>query len=66
MTQMTTTYSPEDMAEFARQARVRILEAVKHAGGGHVGGPYSAADMLAALYFGVLEYPPGRARLARP
>ena len=58
MTQMTTTYSPDDMAEFARQARVRILEAVKHAGGGHVGGPYSAADMLAALYFGVLDIRP--------
>jgi len=58
MTQTTTTYSPEDMAEFARQARVRILEAVKHAGGGHVGGPYSAADMLAALYFGVLNIRP--------
>lgn len=58
MTQITTTYTPEDMAEFARQARVRILEAVKHAGGGHVGGPYSAADMLAALYFGVLNIRP--------
>jgi transketolase len=58
MTQTTTSYSPEDMAEFARLARVRILEAVKHAGGGHVGGPYSAADMLAALYFGVLNIRP--------
>ena len=37
MTQATKTYTPEDMAEYARQARVRILEAVKHAGGGHVG-----------------------------
>lgn len=58
MTQTTATYTPEDMAEFARQARVRILEAVKHAGGGHVGGPYSAADMLAALYFGILDIRP--------
>lgn len=58
MTQATKTYSPADMSEFARQARVRILEAVKHAGGGHVGGPFSAADMLAALYFGVLEIDP--------
>lgn len=60
MTQATTTYSPADMAEFARQARVRILEAVKHANGGHVGGPYSAADMLAALYFGVLNVRPDK------
>ncbi len=58
MTQATMTYTPEDMAEFARQARVRILEAVKHAGGGHVGGPYSAAEMLAALYFGVMNVRP--------
>jgi transketolase len=58
MTRTTTTYSSTDIAETARQARVRILEAVKHANGGHVGGPYSAADMLAALYFGVLNVRP--------
>lgn len=58
MTQTTLQYTPADMAEYARQARVRILEAVKHAGGGHVGGPYSAADMLAALYFGVMNIRP--------
>jgi transketolase len=46
------------MAEFARQARVHILDAVKHANGGHVGGPLSAADMLAALYFGILNVRP--------
>ncbi len=58
MSQTITNFNPSDMAEFARQARVRILEAVKHANGGHVGGPYSAADMLAALYFGVLNIRP--------
>ncbi len=58
MTQATKTYTPEDMAEYARQARVRILEAVRHAGGGHVGGPFSASDMLAALYFGVMNVDP--------
>lgn len=58
MTQETKTYSPADMAEYARQARVRILGAVKHAGGGHVGGPFSAADMLAGLYFGVMNVRP--------
>jgi transketolase len=54
----TTAYSPEEMAEYARQARVHILKAVKHANGGHVGGPYSAADMLSALYFGVMNIRP--------
>lgn len=58
MTQATKAHTPEDMAEYARQARVRILEAVRHAGGGHVGGPFSAADMLAALYFGVMNVDP--------
>ncbi len=58
MTQTMTTYSPDDMAEFARQARVHILDAVKHANGGHVGGPLSAADMLAALYFRILNVRP--------
>ncbi|MFV1960609.1 MAG: transketolase [Acidimicrobiia bacterium] len=58
MTQTMTTFSPKDMEEFARQARVRILEAVKHANGGHVGGPYSATDILAALYFGILNVRP--------
>jgi transketolase len=58
MTQSITAFSPNDMKEFARQARVHILEAVKHANGGHVGGPYSAADMLAALYFGILNVRP--------
>jgi transketolase len=58
MTQATKTYTPDDMAEYARQSRVRILEAVKHAGGGHVGGPFSASDMLAALYFGVMNVDP--------
>ncbi len=58
MTQTTTTYSSTEMEEFARQARVRILEAVKHANGGHVGGPFSATDMLAALYFEILNIRP--------
>lgn len=58
MTQTSTTYSPADIADFARQARIHILEAIKHAKGGHIGGPYSAADMLAALYFGVLNVRP--------
>jgi len=58
MTQATATYSPAHMTEYARQARVRILEAVKHAGGGHVGGPFSAADILSALYFGVMNIRP--------
>jgi transketolase len=58
MTQTISEYSVEDIADIARRARIHILEAVAHAKGGHVGGPFSAADMLAALYFRVLNIRP--------
>jgi len=58
MTQTLYQYSAADIADIARQARIHILEAVAHAKGGHVGGPYSAAEMLAALYFRVLNIRP--------
>ena len=57
MTQ-TTSKSPAELADIARRARIQILDAVKQANGGHVGGPYSAADMLAALYFDILNIRP--------
>ena len=41
-----------DLEELARQARVAIVKAIYHAGGGHLGGPLSATDMLTALYCG--------------
>lgn len=58
MNQTLSEYSTADLADLARQARIHILRAVAHAKGGHVGGPYSAADMLAALYFRVLNIRP--------
>lgn len=58
MNQTFSQYSTADIADLARQARIHILQAVAHAKGGHVGGPYSAADMLAALYFRVLNIRP--------
>ena len=58
MTRPATTTSPAEIADIARRARIHILTAVAHAKGGHVGGPYSAVDMLAALYFGVLDIRP--------
>jgi transketolase len=42
----------------AAQARKFILETVHHANAGHVGGPLSAADMLIALYFDVMNIKP--------
>jgi transketolase len=53
--------SPERIAELqeiANRVRARVLISVHHAGAGHVGGPLSAADMLAALYFHILNIDP--------
>lgn len=47
-----------ELEELARQARVAIVKAIAHAGGGHLGGPLSATDMLTALYWGVLNLRP--------
>lgn len=53
-----TVHSPAEIADVARRVRVHVLEAVKHAGGGHVGGPYSAAEILATLYFRSMDIRP--------
>lgn len=37
--------------EVARRIRVEVIKAVNHARAGHLGGPLSAADILAALFF---------------
>ena len=39
------------LQEIARRIRVEVIRAVNHARAGHLGGPLSAADILAALYF---------------
>jgi transketolase len=44
--------------EVARQIRLAIVRTVNHARAGHLGGPLSAADVLAALYFHVLRIRP--------
>jgi transketolase len=44
--------------EIARQIRLEVIKAVYVARAGHLGGPLSAADMLAALYFNVMRIQP--------
>lgn len=44
--------------EYARRIRVEVIRAVNHARAGHIGGPLSAADILAALYFHVMRIRP--------
>jgi transketolase len=46
------------LADIARQIRVQVIKAVYTARAGHLGGPLSAADMLAALYFHVMRIRP--------
>jgi transketolase len=46
------------LEEAARRIRVEIIRAVNGAKAGHLGGPLSAADMLAALYFQVMRIRP--------
>ncbi len=46
------------LEQIANQIRRAVLHAVQHAGAGHIGGALSAADMLAALYFEVLDIDP--------
>ena len=50
------------LAEVARQIRVEVIKAVYHARAGHLGGPLSAADLLAVLYFHVLRIRPDEPR----
>ena len=52
----------ERLEEMARRIRVEIIRTVNHAQVGHVGGPLSAADILAALYFRVLHIRPDEPR----
>lgn len=46
------------LEEMARRTRVEIIRTVNHAQVGHIGGPLSSADVLAALYFRVLRIRP--------
>ncbi|MGP8249880.1 MAG: 1-deoxy-D-xylulose-5-phosphate synthase N-terminal domain-containing protein, partial [Candidatus Dormibacteria bacterium] len=48
---LNASESHERLLEVARRIRVEVIRAVAHAGGGHIGGPLSAAEILAVLYF---------------
>jgi transketolase len=46
------------LEDAARRIRLEVIRAVHHARVGHIGGPLSAADILAALYFHVMRIRP--------
>lgn len=50
----------ELIAEQAREIRRRIITTIDSAQAGHVGGDLSVSDILATLYFAVLEVDPAR------
>ncbi|MEI8332271.1 MAG: transketolase [Chloroflexota bacterium] len=50
------------LEEVARRIRVEVIRAVNHARAGHLGGPLSAADILAVLYFHVMRIRPDEPR----
>jgi len=56
-----TRPAPPDLdylRDVARRIRVEVIRSVNHARAGHIGGPLSAADILAVLYFHVLRIRP--------
>jgi transketolase len=55
-----TTQDPEirRLEDIARRIRVGIIRGVNEAKAGHLGGPLSAADVLAALYFHTMRIRP--------
>lgn len=51
--------SLDDLRRKSAEARKLIVQAIHHAGAGHLGGPLSAADLLIALYFDQMAIDPG-------
>lgn len=51
-----------ELQRLGNDVRRHVLRAVHHAGAGHIGGVFSAADMFAALYFSELRIDPQRPR----
>jgi transketolase len=56
--------SVEELEAISRQLRVLSLRMIAKAGSGHPGGSLSCADIVTALYFGVLDYRVGDATYA--
>ena len=48
--------SIEELEAITRQLRIRSLRMIAKANSGHPGGSLSSAELVAALYFAVLNY----------
>lgn len=52
--------TPKELEEIARQMRIDIITMVYEAKCGHFGGPFSAIDMMTALYFYKMNLDPSQ------
>jgi transketolase len=57
-TAQTEETQVSELKQIAREIRRKSLEIIHRAGSGHPGGSLSAADIMTALYFGVMRYDP--------
>jgi transketolase len=60
MSQIHVQATAEEVRDRARAIRRRNVEIVRAAGLGHIGGDLSAADIVATLYFAILNVDPER------
>src|SRR6202051_334001 len=59
---MSTKTDYSELETVARRGRWLAISTVARSGAGHVGGPFSAMDMLIALYFRVMNIKPEEPR----
>ena len=59
---MSTKTDYQELEALARRGRWLAISTVAKSGAGHVGGPFSAMDMLVALYFRVMNIKPEEPR----
>ena len=55
----------DELEALARRGRWLAISTVAKSGAGHVGGPFSAMDLLIALYFRVMKVDPQNPRWPR-
>ena len=58
-TAQTAETQVSELRQIAKEIRRKSLEIIHRAGSGHPGGSLSAADIMTALYFGVMRYHAG-------
>lgn len=59
MNTISTTNEPQELAAIGKQIRTKVLDMVYKAQSGHLGGSFSATDLITALYFNVMNVDPG-------